>query len=78
MRSTPLSATRSTSGSAGDDTVSESPYSRQRPALPAMVRDEDFVGREHELGVLDALLAQASVDGARLALIRGAQGIGKT
>ncbi len=43
-----------------------------------MVRDEDFVGREHELGVLDALLARASVDGARLALIRGAQGIGKT
>ena len=37
-----------------------------------------FVGREHELGVLHTLLAQARADGARVALVRGAPGIGKT
>ena len=44
----------------------------------ATPQDEAFVGREHELGVLDALLAQVRADGARVALVRGAPGIGKT
>ena len=44
----------------------------------AALQDEAFVGREHELGVLDALLAQARAEGARVALVRGAPGIGKT
>ena len=49
-----------------------------RPACRATPRDEAFVGREHELGVLDTLLAQVCTDGARIALVRGAPGIGKT
>ena len=36
-----------------------------------------FVGREHELCVLDTLVEQARTEGARVALIRGV-GIGKT
>ena len=54
------------------------PPSSLRRVTPATPQDEAFVGREHELGVLDALLAQVRADGARVALVRGAPGIGKT
>jgi hypothetical protein len=43
-----------------------------------MFEKQVFVGREHELGVLHTLLAQWRTDGARVALIRGAPGVGKT
>ena len=45
---------------------------------PETLEEKAFVGREHELGVLHALLAQVRTDGARVALVRGAPGIGKT
>jgi DNA-binding CsgD family transcriptional regulator len=45
---------------------------------PDMTQDDEFVGREPELGVLAALLAQVRTNGARVTLIRGAAGIGKT
>ena len=45
---------------------------------PAALPHEVFVGREHELDVLDALLAEVCARGAGVALVRGAAGIGKT
>ena len=42
------------------------------------MQEAEFVGREPELAVLDALLAQVRTDGARVVLIRGMVGIGKT
>ena len=60
------------------DTVPGSPPTAHRPVCSRTPEKEVFVGREHELGVLDTLLAQARTDGARVALIRGAPGIGKT
>jgi DNA-binding CsgD family transcriptional regulator len=46
-----------------------------RPETP---EGGEFVGREPELSTLDTLLAHVRTDGARVALIRGAAGIGKT
>ena len=46
---------------------------------PAGPQDaEAFVGRSHELAVLSAALHQAATGDARLALISGEPGIGKT
>ena len=45
---------------------------------PEKREERAFVGREHELGVLHALLAEVQADGARVALVRGASGTGKT
>ena len=46
---------------------------------PAGPRDaEAFVGRSHELAVLSAALRQAAAGDARLALVSGEPGIGKT
>ena len=46
---------------------------------PAGPRDaEAFVGRSHELAVLSATLRQAASGDARLALVSGEPGIGKT
>ena len=42
------------------------------------MQEAEFVGREPELAVLGALLAQVRTHGARVALIRGTVGIGKT
>ena len=55
-----------------------SPSPSRRPAHPSTVQEAEFVGREPELAVLDALLAQVRTDGARVVLIRGGPGIGKT
>jgi DNA-binding CsgD family transcriptional regulator len=60
------------------DTVHDSPFTACRPARPQTLEKQVFVGREHELGVLQTLLAQVRTDGARVALIRGAPGTGKT
>ena len=49
-----------------------------RPAPPGSVLEDEFVGREPELAVLDASLAQVRARGARVVLIRGTVGIGKT
>src|SRR5690349_13186025 len=50
-----------------------------RMSQPAGPRDaEAFVGRSHELAVLSAALHQAATGDARLALISGEPGIGKT
>jgi DNA-binding CsgD family transcriptional regulator len=76
MRGAPRSPSETTS-SRPADTISGSPPA-VRPACRATPRDEAFVGREHELGVLDTLLAQVCTDGARIALVRGAPGVGKT
>ena len=57
---------------------SRPPSAAHRPAHLETIEDQAFVGREHELGVLHTLLAQARADGARVALVRGAPGIGKT
>ena len=48
-----------------------SPLQRRRP-------DPTFVGRSGELARLDAALAAAGTDGARLVVVRGEPGIGKT
>src|SRR5437588_3510357 len=46
---------------------------------PAEPQDaEAFVGRSHELAVLSAALRQAATGDARLALVSGEPGIGKT
>src|SRR5437762_856694 len=46
---------------------------------PSGPRDaEAFVGRSHELAVLSATLRQAAAGDARLALVSGEPGIGKT
>ena len=42
------------------------------------MQEAEFVGREPELAVLDALLGQVRTEGARVVLIRGMVGIGKT
>ena len=79
MRSTPVTPSGSMIRSAAVDTIPGSPSSSHTgPRARQRCEDEAFVGREHELGVLDALLAQVRTDGARVALIRGAPGIGKT
>jgi DNA-binding CsgD family transcriptional regulator len=49
-----------------------------RPSFARMASDTDFVGREHELSVLDAVLDQVRALGARVVLVQGAAGIGKT
>jgi predicted ATPase len=46
---------------------------------PAGPQDaEAFVGRSHDLAVLSAALRQATIGDARLALMSGEPGIGKT
>ena len=76
MRGAPRSPSETTN-SGPADTIPGAPPPL-RPACRATLRDEAFVGREHELGVLDTLLAQVCTDGARIALVRGAPGVGKT
>ena len=76
MRVTPLTSSGTARVSAAD--AIPGPPSSLRRVAQATPQDEAFVGREHELGVLDALLAQVRADGARVALVRGAPGIGKT
>ena len=76
MRVTPLTSSGTARVSAADAILG--PPSSLRRVTQATPQDEAFVGREHELGVLDALLAQVRADGARVALVRGAPGIGKT
>src|ERR1700754_1731786 len=50
-----------------------------RMPQPAGPRDaEAFVGRDHELAVLSAALRHAATGDARLALVSGEPGIGKT
>ena len=60
----------------GPSNGSSSPL--RRPALPCTVPEDGFVGRERELALLDAQLAQVRTSGARVVLIRGIAGIGKT
>src|SRR3954447_2218599 len=76
MRGAPRSASETTRSGSADTIPGSAPA--LRPACRATPPDEAFVGREHELGVLDTLLAQVRTDGARIALVRGASGIGKT
>ena len=45
--------------------------------VPDTVEEDEFVGREPELAVLDALLGQVRTRGARVVLIRGAVGSGR-
>ena len=81
MRSTPVTPSASMIRSAAVDAIPGSPSSSSsshRPVRPETLKARAFVGREHELGVLHALLAQVGADGARVALIRGAPGTGKT
>ncbi len=60
-------------------TIPGSPSSSSpRPVRPEKQEEKAFVGRGHELGVLHALLAQVRADGARVALVRGEPGTGKT
>ena len=60
------------------DTVPGSVSTSGRPGCPQTLEEQVFVGREHELGVLHALLMQVRTGGARVALLRGVPGIGKT
>ena len=70
-------ATGTTSTSAAGS-AHASPSSPRRPAHPGALQEAAFVGREPELAVLDAQLTQVSTHGARVVLIRGTVGIGKT
>ena len=63
-----------TTSTSAAGSVHGSSSSPRRPAHPSTVQEDEFVGREPELAVLDALLAQVRTDGARVALIRGSRG----
>jgi DNA-binding CsgD family transcriptional regulator len=78
MRSTPVTPSEPLLSSAVIGTTPGFASSSHRLVRPETLEERAFLGREHELGVLHALLAQVRADGARVALIRGAPGIGKT
>ena len=69
---------REATGTAAAGSVHIAASSPCRTAHPSTVQEAEFVGREPELAVLGALLAQVRTHGARVALIRGTVGIGKT
>ena len=70
--------TATATGTAAAGSVHIAASSPRRLVHPSTVEEDEFVGREPELAVLDALLAQVSTRGARVVLIRGTAGIGKT
>ena len=54
------------------------PRRRREPTRPAVGRGQTVVGREHELGVLEAELARSRAGEFRCVLVTGEPGVGKT